>query len=309
MTYVVIKKIKNREYLYLVESKIINNKTIQKTLKYIGPKRDLTEDEVNCIKESQERKDWILLNFEEQLSYQKHNELQKISDMQTKYLKKLDIATLEKEKEKFLSDFISNSNSIEGSTMTQNETSNYLFNNIVPTNTTKKEIHMAENLFEAWKYVQKNKDRFPNEKDLCELHKLVNKNIESEETLGKFKKYQNYIDEIHTSAPVYVKERLKELLNWIKKAYKEINDFEVAFQSHIQFEIIHPFVDGNGRVGRLLLNWLLMYKNKEPFSIKNKNRGQYISALNNSRRGKIEAICIFCYEEYLNQYKFYSFEN
>ena len=103
---------------------------------------------------------------------------------------------------------------------------------------------------------------------------------------------------------LFNEEKMQMLLSWIRKAYHKINDFEAAFQSHAQFEIIHPFVDGNGRVGRLLLNWLLIYKGLMPLAIEVKRRSEYISALNNAGRGKIEAICIFCLNEYLKQYSF-----
>ena len=109
---------------------------------------------------------------------------------------------------------------------------------------------------------------------------------------------------MHTTSFLFVSERIDELLNWIKKALKKINEFEVAFQSHAQFEIIHPFVDGNGRVGRLILNWILLYKKLMPLAISYQNRSQYLSALENSRRGKIEAISQFCFQEYINQYSF-----
>ena len=92
-----------------------------------------------------------------------------------------------------------------------------------------------------------------------------------------------------------------KLMKWIKQAFKKVDDFEVAFQSHAQFELIHPFVDGNGRVGRLLLNWLLLYNHLGPLAIPINKRSEYISALENAQKGKIEAICQFCFNEYIKQ--------
>ena len=97
---------------------------------------------------------------------------------------------------------------------------------------------------------------------------------------------------------------LGDLILWIKQSFKELNDLEVAFQSHSQFEIIHPFIDGNGRTGRLLINWLLINKGLSPIAIPYKERAKYINALENSRRGKIEAIVKFCFEIYIKQYEF-----
>ena len=88
----------------------------------------------------------------------------------------------------------------------------------------------------------------------------MNRRIESEKTLGVYKPVQNYVGDVYTTSYLFVDERMKRLLRWMRAAFRKIDDFEVTFQSHEQFEIIHPFVDGNGRVGRLLLNWLLMYR-------------------------------------------------
>ncbi|MBU1632396.1 MAG: Fic family protein, partial [Nanoarchaeota archaeon] len=266
MASIVTKNVKGKEYIYLVDSLRKGNKVIQKTIKYIGAKRPVLKEEFDCMNLSYKNQDWILNNYNNQLSYQDHQNMKDISDKYNEYLKSLDKISREKEKERFLSIFISNSNAIEGSTLTVKETFNYLFNDIAPKDHSKKELFMASNLLNAWNYLEKNCKKFPTDKDLFELHRLVNLNVEDEVTLGKYKKVQNYIGDVHTSSYLFVKEKMKKLFFWIKKSYKQVNDFEVAFQSHAQFEIIHPFVDGNGRVGRLLLNWLLIMKSLMPLA-------------------------------------------
>src|SRR3989338_4512789 len=141
MVSIVVKKIKGKEYIYLVDSIRKNKKIIQKTIKYIGAKRPVPNEEFECMKFSYKKKDWILNDFKDCLSYQDHNELKEASDFYSNYLSKLD--KVSKEKEKFLSVFISNSNAIEGSTLTVKETFDFLFKDAVPRNHTKKELNIA----------------------------------------------------------------------------------------------------------------------------------------------------------------------
>jgi len=303
MVSIVTKKIKGNEYLYLVDSIREKNKVMQKTIKYVGKKRPVSKEEFECMKMSYKGQDWVLDDFKDRLSYQDHEKMKKVSNLYKEYFNKLDKVSREKEKEKFLSLFISHSNAIEGSTLSVEDTFNYLFKDIVPSGHSKKELYMASNMIDAWSYMEKNCRRFPDHKDLFKLHESVNKGIE-EDTLGKYKKVQNYIGDIHTSSYLFVEEKMEEFFKWLKKAFKKIDDFEVAFQSHAQFEIIHPFVDGNGRVGRLLLNWLLMYKKRAPLAISVKKRGEYIGALNNARKMELKGICKFCFDEYLKNYEF-----
>ena len=83
-------------------------------------------------------------------------------------------------------------------------------------------LFMASNLFEAWGYIEKNSYHLPTKENLCELHKRVNKGIEEEMTLGKYKTVQNYIGNIHTSSYLFIEERMQELLDWIKKAFQKM---------------------------------------------------------------------------------------
>ncbi len=304
MVSITTKKIKENEYLYLVESIKKNGKATKKTIKYIGKKRPLPKEEIECMKYSHSKEDWILNNSMDCLSYKDHTIMKKASNNQKEYIASLDKISKEKEKEKFLSIFISNSNAIEGSTLSVKDTFNYLFNDILPQGKSKKELHMADNLLKAWNYLERNVKKMPTENDLKILHKYVNQGIEEDSTLGNYKNLQNYIGDVLTSSYLFVEDKMGQLMKWIKQSFKELNDFEVAFQSHSQFEIIHPFIDGNGRTGRLLINWLLINKGLSPIAIPYKERAKYINALENSRRGKIEAIVKFCFEIYIKQYEF-----
>jgi len=301
MVSIVTKKIKGNEYIYLVDSLRIGKKVVQKTIKYIGKKRPIRKEELECMRISYKDEDWIL-DFKDELSYQDHEEMKKLSEAYKEHLKNLDDFSKDEEKKRFLSLFIANSNNIEGSTLTPKDTFNYLFSDITPKGHSKKEMYMAENMLKAWGYMESHSLKAPNKKDLFELHRLVNTNIETERTLGKYKIAQNYISDVYTTSYLFTEEKMKRLFLWVKKAFKEMNDFEIAFQSHAQFEIIHPFIDGNGRVGRLLLNWYLINKGISPLAISAKKRTEYISALNSSRKGKKEAISKFLYKEYKAQY-------
>lgn len=187
--------------------------------------------------------------------------------------------------------------------MTAKETYDYLFEDMIPKGRSKKELFMAHNLLRAWDYMERNSKKMPSEDDLKELHKLVNAGIETDLTLGCYKKTQNYIGDVKTTSHLFVEERMKQLMAWIKNAASKTDDFETAFQSHAQFEVIHPFIDGNGRVGRVLLNWQLLHDGYQPLAIEYNRRSEYISALDNAGKGALKPICTFCYEEYVDQYK------
>src|SRR6056297_1216034 len=117
MVSIVTKTIKGNEYLYLVASIRKGSKVIQKTIKYIGKKRSVPKEEFECMQYSYDEKDWILTTTKDTLSYQDHEAMKKASEAYKDYLKGLDSISREKEKERFLSNFIANSNAIEGSTM------------------------------------------------------------------------------------------------------------------------------------------------------------------------------------------------
>jgi Fic family protein len=85
---------------------------------------------------------------------------------------------------------------------------------------------------------------------------------------------------VHRGAPQNkIVPLLKELVSWYSKNKKEYHPIVLAAVVHNQFENVHPFQDGNGRVGRLLLNNILLKNRLPPVNIKLKNREEYYSSL------------------------------
>ncbi|MBU3957818.1 MAG: Fic family protein, partial [Nanoarchaeota archaeon] len=101
---------------------------------------------------------------------------------------------------------------------------------------------------------------------------------------------------VHRGAPPdYVVRLLNELISWYSKNRKKYPPIILAAVVHNQFENIHPFQDGNGRVGRLLLNNILIKHNLPPVNIELINRKEYYNSLqeyenNGNLRPSIELI-------------------
>lgn len=90
----------------------------------------------------------------------------------------------------------------------------------------------------------------------------------------------SYGNVVHRGAPSQQVERLlKELIKWYNQNKKKYLPMVLAVVVHNQFENIHPFQDGNGRVGRLLLNNVLLKHDLPPLNIEMRNRAQYYAAL------------------------------
>ncbi len=82
-----------------------------------------------------------------------------------------------------------------------------------------------------------------------------------------------------SSPGVYVKTDMDLLLKWYKEYKKKLHPLALASIFHHKFEKIHPFADGNGRAGRILMNYILLLNNYPPMVIYKKDRTMYLDAL------------------------------
>lgn len=155
-------------------------------------------------------------------------------------------------------DLTYNSNHIEGSKLTHEQT-RYIYetNTIGITNETVKvdDIMETVNHFRCFDFILDNAEIILSEQFIKDLHKILkNGTTDSQKTwfsVGDYKQIPNEVGGIETSLPEDVHSHMSKLLNTYNNiSIKNINDI-LAF--HVQFERIHPFQDGNGRVGRLVM--------------------------------------------------------
>ncbi|MNM79858.1 Fic/DOC family protein [compost metagenome] len=86
--------------------------------------------------------------------------------------------------------------------------------------------------------------------------------------------------------PFLIKEQMENLIKWYDENTQNIHPVEKAARLHIIFVGIHPFIDGNGRTSRLVLNLELMKNGYPPIVIRNENRIKYYSALDKAHTTK-----------------------
>ena len=92
---------------------------------------------------------------------------------------------------------------------------------------------------------------------------------------------------------------MTKLIKWWNNSQKtKENSFLSAIKFHQKFELIHPFSDGNGRVGRLILIWMLLRNNYGVILFKNKNRYKYFSVLSSADEGRNNKLYRYAVEVY-----------
>jgi Fic family protein len=200
--------------------------------------------------------------------------------------------------------FTYNTNAIEGSTITQNEVLDILEKNKWPFKKPRNEISEAYGMAKAIQYIRKTKINI-SLKLIEDLHRIIFEN--SKTFAGKFRQKGIEVgirdglgNIIHLGAPASrVVTLLTELVKWYNKNKNKLPAIVLAVVVHNQFEYIHPFEDGNGRVGRLLLNNILLKRRLPPVNISMKNRKRYYDTLRHFQRtGNIKPSIELVLKEY-----------
>ncbi len=180
-----------------------------------------------------------------------------------------------------LSESVYNSNAIENSTLTISETEKILLDMEVSRDVSVREIFEAKNLAQVSEYIQTKISLNNVDKELILLlHKMLILNINSD-IAGRFRRGGEYVRVgTHIApAPEHVEVMIESaLLNYSSDHVKYFLEKIVKF--HLDFEHIHPFCDGNGRIGRVLINYQLMQLGFPPIIIRNKEKQIYYKSFN-----------------------------
>ncbi len=282
MPFTEIQERNGKKYYYRVQS-IRKGKNISKKRAYLGVNLDKRE------KRKKEQEADIELMILSTL----------LSPEQIKNLNKLKRERSKLSYEAFISLFTYDSTNIEGNTFTLQETAQLLFEGVTPRKTLR-EINEIINHKEAFDYLLRIKSEI-NRKLILKLHELVTKNTlkkEVEGQLGKYREVQVYIRGVEwlPPKPKDVPSEMAQLLSWYTKKKNKLHPLILSAYFHVMFETIHPFVDGNGRVGRLLMNFIL-HKNGFPMvNIPHKMKFKYYEVLEKAQvKGDLRPFVEFLY--------------
>jgi len=290
MAYTEIKKKHKNLYYYRAKS-IRKGKSVGKKRIYMG--RNMNKKQ---LRKAEQQADNHLISLKNVLNEKELKDLEKIKKAYLKEPKE----NHENRYETFCVLFTYNSTAIEGNTLTLQETAHLLFNNIPPSKSMR-EINETLNHKEAFDFLLQHKADI-DKKFILNLHKLVVKNTlkpELESQIGKYRNIQVYIrgSTIIPSKPRDIPKEMKSLLLWYSRNKSTIHPLVLAAYIHGIFEMIHPFVDGNGRVGRLLINFILHKHNYLMLNIPNTKKLQYYEALQKMQeKGDVRALTIFLIE-------------
>lgn len=197
-------------------------------------------------------------------------------------------ATFQNRYEAFVSQFTFDSNAIEGNTLTLDETSQLLFDGLVPARSLR-EVNEALNHKRAFDHLLAYRGDVT-KRLICQLHEIVVKDTLPKalsSQVGRYRDVQVYIRGVDWTPPKpeAVPKDMKALLEWYAKNKKKLDPVVTAAYFHTAFELVHPFVDGNGRVGRLLLNFILRKNGYPMINLPNRRKRDYYAVLH---QGQVE---------------------
>jgi len=258
-----------RKYYYLEHSVRKGNRVIKKE-KYLGTK---IPENIDDIREK----------FFRELKADLYKKLEKIKKHFQEEWKKLPKSVREKELENTSVAFTYNTNAIEGSTITLEETREIIHDKIAP-NKPLRDIKETEMHNKVFLEMLKKKEKITNN-FLSKWHKEIFWETKPD-IAGKFREYLVRVGPYLPPDWQNIKPLMNKLITFINNS--KINPVELSARAHYRFESIHPYGDGNGRIGRLLMNHILWHAGYPMLIIEYKKRSSYYKAFRKGEEGFVD---------------------
>ena len=184
-----------------------------------------------------------------------------------------------------------NSNKIEGSTLTEEQTASLFDNGTLPKSDDyyrTKDVEEMSGHFLMFNKMLDTLEEPLTQKLIKQFHYELKSGVFEDRAngyaIGDYKKRPNMIGMYHTVRPENVESEMYTLLEWYTKQGK-IDVFILA-EFHVRYESVHPFQDGNGRTGRLIVFRECLKNSIMPIIIEDSNRNEYLEALKEYREEK-----------------------
>jgi Fic family protein len=225
-------------------------------------------------------------------------------------LRPISKSLLQKLKEKFDIEMTYNSNAIEGNTLTLKETYLVIEQGITVKGKSLKDHLEAMNHKEAldflYEMIEHGRNFTFSELVIKELHSLIIQDVDKE-IAGKYRNVDVFIAGADHTPPssIDVPIKMMELVSWARKNNKKMNIVEFSAILHHKFVNIHPFQDGNGRTGRLLMNIFLMNYGFPIAIIQKNDRQKYYRVLAMADNGNYKPLVLFVAQAVLRSLNLY----
>ena len=309
MAFISKKTINNKRRYYLEESLRLHDGKVKKISIYLKDYSPKQEGQImeQYRQQLKEKKDSLLIThsltrYKTNVIFTK-NLIISMEEIKLRYRdieKNLTKRQMQDIIDRFTVNFTYESNAIEGNSLTIKDVTMILQEKKVLKNKDLREIYETVNTREAMNLIF-NKKLGINEEDIIRLHKLLVNNTGV--TFG-YKGIPNVLigRNVQTTPPEKVKQEMDELIKNYHQN-KNIHPLQRAADFHGEFEKIHPFEDGNGRTGRLLINIMLLENGYPPLIIRKSHKINYFNALSSFDNHSESKLYWFLIEKYKNTYR------
>ncbi|NHZ87172.1 MAG: hypothetical protein GWP19_15080, partial [Planctomycetia bacterium] len=258
----VIKRKKGNNHYYYLKHDFRRDGKVVTREKYIG---SIIPQDIDRIKR----------DFRKEIQPELYQRLDLVKQNFQKDWGKLPASIKEQQKEELAITFTYNTNAIEGSTISEAEVRGIILDKVSPGKSLR-DIHETE-AHNAVFLDMLDRGKPITNSLLLEWHKKIFNRSKSE-IAGQYREYNVRVGSYIASDYREVKKLMKQLIRFINKEKDIINPVELASIIHYRFEKIHPFADGNGRIGRLLMNHILWFSGYPILIIEYKKRNAYYRA-------------------------------